>query len=270
MNITLDGYNVGRYQKIGSAEPELQYFYNDHLGSRVAVTDSGGNVLSGVSYTIWGVATATAVDTTYAYANSDVSFTGKELDATGLYYFNARFYDASIGRFLSEDPKKDGMNWYAYCGNNPTSNVDPDGMADHKLFKGYCVINWTDHVIYAICDDNGGKVEALKPGAITKANVDWDFIVDGAKVTKIGVGVAVVTKTGKVKGSTNRAATDEEKKEQLERLQTFLDTEKMKAENQDKAKNQNDPSDKEVTSTGTKDSNTGNTTDSQKTKEESK
>jgi len=39
----------------------------------------------------------------------------------------ARYYDPTLGRFISEDPAKDGINWYAYCANNPVNAVDPDG-----------------------------------------------------------------------------------------------------------------------------------------------
>ncbi|NLW48269.1 MAG: IS3 family transposase [Firmicutes bacterium] len=47
-------------------------------------------------------------------------FTGKDLDEDiGLYYFNARWYDQEIGRFISEDPIQDGENWYTYANNNP-------------------------------------------------------------------------------------------------------------------------------------------------------
>ncbi len=57
-----------------------------------------------------------------------VTFTGKQQDdPTGLYYFNARYYDSNLGRFISEDPAKDGANWYSYCGNNPLKYVDPSG-----------------------------------------------------------------------------------------------------------------------------------------------
>jgi RHS repeat-associated protein len=58
----------------------------------------------------------------------DISYTGKEEDATGLYYFNARYYDPSIGRFITEDPARDGINWYVYCANNPLSYTDPTGL----------------------------------------------------------------------------------------------------------------------------------------------
>ena len=39
-------------------------------------------------------------------------YTGKKIDRdTGLYYFNARWYDPQLGRFITEDPIKDGVNW---------------------------------------------------------------------------------------------------------------------------------------------------------------
>ncbi|MBN1409994.1 MAG: RHS repeat-associated core domain-containing protein, partial [Spirochaetales bacterium] len=45
-----------------------------------------------------------------------------------LYYFNARLYDATTGRFISLDPVQDGTNWYVYCSNNPLSFKDPTGL----------------------------------------------------------------------------------------------------------------------------------------------
>jgi RHS repeat-associated protein len=45
----------------------------------------------------------------------------------GLIYFNARYYDPTTGRFLTEDPSRKGVNWYAYCENDPINKTDPDG-----------------------------------------------------------------------------------------------------------------------------------------------
>jgi len=41
---------------------------------------------------------------------------------------NARYYDATIGRFINVDPIQDGWNWYVYCNNNPLKFVDPSGL----------------------------------------------------------------------------------------------------------------------------------------------
>ncbi len=49
-------------------------------------------------------------------------------EETGMTYLRARYYDPSIGRFISEDPVKDGLNWYIYCANNPVNNVDSWGL----------------------------------------------------------------------------------------------------------------------------------------------
>ena len=58
-----------------------------------------------------------------------VRFTGKDYDeVTGLYYFNARWYDPLLGRFTSEDPARDGINWHVYVRNNPLRFIDPTGL----------------------------------------------------------------------------------------------------------------------------------------------
>ncbi|WP_028975115.1 RHS repeat-associated core domain-containing protein [Spirochaeta cellobiosiphila] len=48
------------------------------------------------------------------------------------YYFNARWYDAQAGRFITKDPARDGTNWYLYTLNNPLIFVNPSGLAKEK------------------------------------------------------------------------------------------------------------------------------------------
>ncbi len=58
--------------------------------------------------------------------NIKFSFTGKELDNTNNYYFNARYYDYDSGKFLGVDPVRDN-HAYSYVSNNPMNYVDSDG-----------------------------------------------------------------------------------------------------------------------------------------------
>ncbi len=50
---------------------------------------------------------------------------------TGLIYMRARYYEPTTGRFISEDPARDGRNWYIYCNNVPTTLVDSAGRMPH-------------------------------------------------------------------------------------------------------------------------------------------
>lgn len=101
-----------------------KYFLTDHLGSTSGLVDSSGNLTASNSYDSFGNTTNTSFPTRYQY-------TGREYDSfTSLYYYRARFYDANLGRFISEDPIGfDGgdVNLFAYVKNNPIRFKDPTG-----------------------------------------------------------------------------------------------------------------------------------------------
>ena len=110
---------------LDNPEQFKKYFYHtDHLGSTIAVTDEAGNKVWDGEYTPFGIQLSGEGELLKA-----AKFTGKDLDEDiGLYYFNARWYDQELGRFVSEDPIKDGMNWYVYGKNNPLAFVDLNGL----------------------------------------------------------------------------------------------------------------------------------------------
>ncbi len=60
-------------------------------------------------------------------ATTEWSYTGEQNDPTGLEYLRARYYDASTGRFLSQDPLP-LLQRYAYANDNPANLVDPSGL----------------------------------------------------------------------------------------------------------------------------------------------
>ncbi len=100
------------------------------------------------------------------------TFTGQFIEAEiGLYYFGARWYDASLGRFISEDPIKGSMtssqsqNPYVYCMNNPLRFVDPTGMLmsdPHPYVPGTIQTYYGGEWHYY--SDAGGVVDSSGPG----------------------------------------------------------------------------------------------------------
>jgi RHS repeat-associated protein len=105
-------------------QASASYFHTDGLGSVVRVSDGLGGVTLNRQYDAWGKLAIGASESGYA-------FTGREWDPeTSLYYYRARYYDASLGRFVSEDPVRfyGGANFFAYVGNHPTDLTDPYGL----------------------------------------------------------------------------------------------------------------------------------------------
>jgi RHS repeat-associated protein len=101
---------------IGDTAAKVYYYHNDQVGSIRKITDQQGNVVWDTQYEAFG----SQFNQTGSLEELH-SFTGKELDPdTGLYYFNARWYDSELGRFVSEDPAADpnNPNLYTYCTNN--------------------------------------------------------------------------------------------------------------------------------------------------------
>jgi len=112
-----------------AATEEVTYIHTDISGSPMAATDAAGTILWRESYRGYGERWMNQA----ASAHQNQWFHGKELDATGMQYFGARYYDPEIGRFTGIDPVgfREGnlhsFNRFAYGNNNPIKNVDPDG-----------------------------------------------------------------------------------------------------------------------------------------------
>ena len=100
------------------------WYISDHQGTTAMMTDQNGAVLWEDATNPFGIQAGSR-----GTMQSGVLFTGKVFDPDAdMYYFNARWYNPETGRFASEDPARDGINWYAYVGNNPLKYTDPSGL----------------------------------------------------------------------------------------------------------------------------------------------
>ncbi len=84
---------------------------------------------------------------------------------SGLIYLRNRYYDPTQGRFITEDPIRDGTNWYVYCENNPVMYTDPLGLKRTKELISTGGGSYTDVVMIQVrltvlgyTDENGNKL----------------------------------------------------------------------------------------------------------------
>ncbi len=86
-------------------------------------------------------------------------YNGEYLDAeSGLIYLRNRYYDPHTGRFITEDPIKDGLNWYVYANNNPIMFFDPFGLAPTTKEAA----EMADHIYH--WDQNNDKKDRIVSG----------------------------------------------------------------------------------------------------------
>jgi len=120
----------------------LSYIHQDSLGSSSLTTTVSGTLESSIAYFPFG-----STRNTTGTLPTDQLFTGQRLDDnTGLYYYNARYYDPEIGRFISPDAiipdwkNPQAWNKYSYVFNNPLKYTDNSGhILDTILDVGFVV-----------------------------------------------------------------------------------------------------------------------------------
>ena len=119
---------------IGYEENGERFLYRKNLFGDITAIYKGTTKVAEYVYDAWGNCTITLDKRSYGTKNP-FRYRGYYWDENlGMYYLMTRYYDPKTGRFINADsfeyldPERiNGLNLYAYCGNNPIMNVDPSG-----------------------------------------------------------------------------------------------------------------------------------------------
>jgi RHS repeat-associated protein len=161
------GAAVARYEPTQNIDEPLamlrsgatSYFHADGLGSVTSLSNAAGSIANTYIYDSFGKLTASTGSLVNPF-----QYTARESDAeTGLYYYRARYYDPTAGRFLSEDPIRfaGSINFYTYVSNKPVLRIDPTGLI-HQAPDG------------RLHDDAAGGLEVLcTKGRNIQQDIGW-------------------------------------------------------------------------------------------------
>lgn len=162
------------------------YFHTDHLGSASLMTNTLGTLTRS-----WGYLPFGGTFKTEGTGKADWRYTGqRQDDSTGLYFYNARYYDPVLGRFVSPDPLvsnsfyPQSLNRYAYCNNNPINFIDPSGFWRIGISYHFIV---GGHMSYD--SDNGHLKTGVgvgMGGGVSFGDNNWDIGASNANYLDVG------------------------------------------------------------------------------------
>ena len=203
----------------------VNYLYRKNAqGDVTHILDNTGMVVAKYIYDAWG--NHAIVDVSGSNVTSGIGvlnpfrYRGYFYDEeTDLYYLQTRYYDPELGRFISQDDVSylapdsiNGLNLYAYCGNNPVMNVDPTGQFWDIVFDIFFLV-WD---VYNLCTNNGWKswenwaalgvdiLFAVVPfvpgggGQVIKSVKNLNKLRATGKITVVGQTMSRVKKVGKL------------------------------------------------------------------------
>jgi RHS repeat-associated protein len=159
------------------------YYGADGLGSTTSLTNVSGTTAGTYVYDSFGNLSASTGSVTNPFR-----YTSREFDPeTGFLFYRARYYDQSVGRFISEDPLTGaGGSKYAYSLNNPINRIDPTGL------QTVVIVFWNnpeqtglfgEHS--AVFVSNNGQTVLYDPSGDSRIGLDdhpYDDIFEGASV----------------------------------------------------------------------------------------
>ena len=199
-------------QELSRRVPQALFYNSDGLGSTIALTDFSGNTRAEYEYDPFGNLNKSRGDVANRFL-----FTGEERDPeTGLYYLRSRWYDATVGRFITDNsfgalvPLPLSFNRSLYALNNPANVVDPLGACcGWDTLKG--AAKTVSNGVKSGAEYVGGKVVDAATSTVGRAIISTTLdlgITYG--LTSLGVPLPVASALGGIAGSfANRALSGE-------------------------------------------------------------
>ncbi|PVZ32465.1 RHS repeat domain-containing protein [Pseudomonas sp. CC120222-01a] len=130
-------WECGKPQEL--SEVQVRFSYGNLIGSVGLEIDGEGNVISAEEFYPYGGTSIFSARNVVEVSYKVFRYSGKERDATGLYYYGCRYYQWWAGRWLSSDPfgALDGVNLYRMVRNNPATLVDKNGLQAEEASVGH-------------------------------------------------------------------------------------------------------------------------------------
>ena len=177
------------------------YVHEDVMGNTRYYTKATGQSFAELEYDAWGqpVSPNKLVNNdhgNYVFA----TFTGHIYDTTlDIYFAEARFYDAANRQWLAMDPVKDGLNWYRYTDDNPTTYWDPYGNFPVHLVVGAvtgAVIGGVGtYLEYTSNDSMAGNRKKIGDIGVWK-NVAGNTVIGAVTGTVVALGLGTTAVAG--------------------------------------------------------------------------
>lgn len=195
----IEGDTTTKYVSLGGVPVATKsgttktWIHTDHLGSIQAKTDASGVEVLRKKYRAYGE----ILSASGSQDDESRGYTAQRHDGSGLIYLHARYYDGSLGRFVSADdvidgPRTVGINRYAYTQNDPINNSDVLGRCSDEL----CPVLIDPLQLPGLGRvDSSGRVNPVGVGAPAHATVkDWieigatvgPFLIPGGPVAQGG------------------------------------------------------------------------------------
>jgi RHS repeat-associated protein len=167
----------------------VAYLHADQLGTPIQATDRAGNVVWAASYNVFGKATITTPAATpeRPIVALSLRLPGQVEDPeTGLHYNYRRYYDASTGRYITQDPigLAGGDNRYRYVEANPVNLFDPTGeilpaavVAAAEMIAACTaecsLLDTAEKVVTGECNDVGQTVKDCARDCALTLGIGW-------------------------------------------------------------------------------------------------